>query len=45
MKNILMKRSKLKKKKYKMYDSSIKGTPGSRKELNTMFKELNRFWQ
>ena len=37
MNKILMKRSKLRKEKYKIYGSSIKGVPGSRMELNLMF--------
>ena len=35
MKRILMKRSKLRKEKYKIYDSRIKGTPVSVMELNS----------
>jgi hypothetical protein len=37
MKNVLMKRSKLKKEKYKIYSSSIKGAPGSRMKSNPVF--------
>ena len=40
MKNILIKHSKLRKEKYKLYASSIKGAPGSKMELNPMFKEI-----
>ena len=42
MKSILMKRSKLRKEKYKIYVSSIKEAPGSEMELNLVFKEINR---
>jgi hypothetical protein len=35
-----MKRSKLRKEKYKLYDLSIKGTPGIRMELNPVFKDV-----
>ena len=41
VKNILMKRSKLRKERYKIYGLSIKGTPGSEIELNSVFKILN----
>ena len=37
MKSILMKMSKLRKGKYKIYSSSIKQVPGSRMELGPMF--------
>jgi hypothetical protein len=39
MKSILMKRSKLKKEKYKIYGSRVqlKGAPESRLEMNPMF--------
>jgi hypothetical protein len=37
-----MKRSKLRKEKYKTYGSKNKGAPGSKIELNPMFKEINR---
>jgi hypothetical protein len=37
MKNILNKHNKLRKKKYKIYGSSIKGTPGREMELNPVF--------
>jgi hypothetical protein len=37
MKSILNKHSKLRKEKYKIYDSSMKGTPGSKVELNPVF--------
>ena len=40
MKSFLIKRSKLRKEKYKIYGSSIKGAPGSRMELNPVFKEI-----
>jgi len=39
MKSILMKRSKLKKGKYKIYGSCIKGTPRSEMELNSVAQE------
>ena len=42
MKSILIKGSHLHKEKYKMYGSKNKGAPGSRIELNPMFKEINR---
>ena len=42
MKSILIKHSKLKKKKYKMYGSKNKGAAGSRMEPKPMFKEINR---
>lgn len=32
----------LRKYKYNMYGSRIKGAPGSEKELNPVFKEINR---
>ena len=41
MKNILIKHSKLKKKKYKIYGSSNKEAGGTQ-ELNLVFKEINR---
>jgi hypothetical protein len=41
MKIILMKRSKLRKEKYKMYDSKDKRAPGSKMKLNPVFKEIN----
>jgi hypothetical protein len=37
-----MKRSKLRKEKYKMYASSSKRSPGSKMELNSAFKEIKR---
>jgi hypothetical protein len=37
IKSILMKRSKMRKEKYKIDFSGIKGIPGSRMELNPMF--------
>lgn len=37
-----MKRSKLSKEKYKMYSLMRKGALGSVKELNPVFKEINR---
>lgn len=37
MKNILMKTSKLRKEKYKIYGSSINGATGSRMKLNPVF--------
>jgi hypothetical protein len=42
VKTVLMKRSKLRKEKYKMYDSCYKGVPASKMELNPVFKEINR---
>jgi hypothetical protein len=38
MKSILIKHSKLRKEKYKIYGSSIKGGPGNGMELNPVFK-------
>jgi hypothetical protein len=43
MKSSFLKYSKLRKKKYKMYISSIKGAPESKMKLSPMFKEINRF--
>ena len=40
MKNILNKRSKLRKEKYKVYGSRIKGVPGSEMELNPVFVDI-----
>ena len=40
-KNVLMKRSKLRKEKYKICDSSIKGVPGIEMELNLCSRILN----
>jgi hypothetical protein len=37
-----MKMSELRKEKYKMYGSKIKGAPRSRKQLNPTFKKINR---
>jgi hypothetical protein len=42
MRNVLIKRSKLRKEKYKIYGSSIKGASRSRMELNPMFQELTK---
>ena len=42
LKSILMKMSKLKKEKYKLYSSKNKGAPGSKIELNPTFKDRNR---
>jgi len=42
MKSILIQHGKLQKAKYKMYGLSNKRAPGSRMELNPMFKEINR---
>ena len=42
VKNILIKCSKLKKKKFKIYGSSNKGALGSRMELNLMFYEIDK---
>jgi hypothetical protein len=41
-KNVLMKRSKLRKEKYKIY--SNKGAPAHEMELNPMLKYINRLW-
>jgi hypothetical protein len=41
MKSILMKRSYLRKEKYKIYGSSIKGAPGSEMELSLCPRILN----
>jgi hypothetical protein len=41
MKSVLMKRSKLRKEKYKICDSSIKGVPGIEMELNLCSRILN----
>ena len=38
MKNILNKHSKLRKEKYKIYSLRIKWVPGSKMELNPVFK-------
>ena len=40
MKSILMKRSKLREKKYKIKGSNIKGALGSEMELNPVFKDI-----
>jgi len=40
MKSILMRKGKLKKEKYKIYGLSIKGTPGSKMELNPVFNDI-----
>jgi hypothetical protein len=40
MKSILNKHSKLRKEKYKMYGSNIKGAPGSEMELNPVFQDI-----
>jgi hypothetical protein len=40
MKNILVKMSKLRKEKYKIYGWRIKGAPGSGMELNHVFKDI-----
>jgi hypothetical protein len=42
MKNVLIKHSKHRKKKYKMYGSSNKRAPGSTKELYPMFADINK---
>jgi hypothetical protein len=39
-KNILNKHRELRKEKYRIYGSSIKGTPGSEMELNPVFKDI-----
>ena len=43
MKNTLIKHRKLRKEKYKMYGSSIKGAPESTVQLNPVFKEIHRW--
>ena len=40
MKNIFNKRSKLRKGKYKIYGSTIKGVPGGEMELNPVLKDI-----
>jgi hypothetical protein len=40
MKRILNKQSKLRKEKYNIYGSSINGLPGSKMELNPVFKVI-----
>jgi hypothetical protein len=40
VKRLLNKCSKLRKEKYKMYGSSIKGTPGSEMGLNPVFNDI-----
>jgi hypothetical protein len=45
MKSILMKGSKLRKEKYKMYGWKSKGTTGSAMELIPLLKEINRLWE
>jgi hypothetical protein len=40
MKSILNKYSKLRKEKYKIYGSSIKGAQGRKMEVNPVFKEI-----
>jgi hypothetical protein len=40
MKSILNKHSKLRKEKYKIYGSSIKGASGSEMELNPVLKDI-----
>ena len=42
MKRILIKHSKLKKEKYEICGSNIKGTPGSRMELNPVCEVIDR---
>jgi hypothetical protein len=42
-KSILTRHTKIRKEKYKMYSSSIKGSAESIMELNPVFKEINRF--
>ena len=41
MKSVLIKHSKLRKEKYKMYGSKSKGAPGSGIEVNPVFKDVN----
>ena len=41
LKSVLIKCSKLRKEKYKMYGSKIKGTSGSGIEVNPVFKDVN----
>jgi hypothetical protein len=40
MEKVLIKCSKLRKKKYKVYAAKIKRVPGSRMELNAVFKDI-----
>jgi hypothetical protein len=40
MKSVLNKHSKLRKEKYKIYDSIIKGAPGMEMELDPVFKDI-----
>jgi hypothetical protein len=42
IKCVLIKYSKIKKKKYKMYDLSIKEAPESEMELNPVFKDIRQ---
>jgi hypothetical protein len=42
MKSLLMKRSKMRKKRHKIYGSGNEGAPGSEMKLNPMFKEIYR---
>ena len=44
IKSVLIKRSKQRKEKYKMYVLSINGAPGSEMKLNQMIKEINKIW-
>lgn len=41
-KSLLIKRSKLRKEKYKVYGSKIKRAPGNGMKLNPVFRKLNR---
>jgi hypothetical protein len=43
MKSILIKCHKLRKEKYKIYDQRVNDVPGSRMELNPVFKEINKY--
>jgi hypothetical protein len=40
MKSIINKHSRLRKEKYKIYGSTIKGAPGREMELNPVFKDF-----
>ena len=42
IKSILIKCSKFRKEKHKLYGSKCKGAAGGRMELNPLFKETNR---
>ena len=42
MKSVLIEHSKLRKEKYQIYGSSIRGATGSGMELTPVFKKINR---